>query len=85
MKQYNIALKYIADIIEKGIREHPELNVGLATEGLDTSSVGNSKILHETFLVEAFNLKGAIEYNVKNSKPFQITLSGLILHVVLYY
>ena len=76
MKQYNIALKYIADIIEKGIREHPELSVGLATEGLDTSSVGNSKILHETFLVEAFNLKGAIECNVKNSKPFQITLSG---------
>ncbi|KAJ3291276.1 Tetratricopeptide repeat protein 30A [Blyttiomyces sp. JEL0837] len=66
MKQYVPALKCIADIIEKGIRDHPELSVGMATEGIEVRSVGNSQILHETYLVEAFNLKAAIEYRLKN-------------------
>jgi tetratricopeptide repeat protein 30 len=38
----------------------------MATEGLETTSVGNSQVLHETYLVEAFNLKAAIEYDLKN-------------------
>ncbi|XP_034314145.1 intraflagellar transport protein 70A isoform X3 [Magallana gigas] len=66
MKQYAPALKHIADIIERGIREHPELSVGMTTEGIDVRSVGNTLTLHETALVEAFNLKAAIEYQLKN-------------------
>jgi tetratricopeptide repeat protein 30 len=64
MKQYSHALKNIAEIIERGIKDHPELSVGLATEGIDVRSVGNTAILHETSLVEAFNLKAAVEYNM---------------------
>lgn len=66
MKQYAPALKHIADIIERGIREHPELSVGMTTEGIDVRSVGNTMVLHETALIEAFNLKAAIEYQLKN-------------------
>ena len=33
LRQYAQALKHIADIIERGIKEHPELSVGLTTEG----------------------------------------------------
>lgn len=66
MKQYAPALKHIADIIEKGIRKHPELSVGMTTEGIDVRSVGNTITLHETALIEAFNLKAAIEYQLKN-------------------
>ena len=66
MKQYVPSLKCISDIIEKGIRDHPELNVGMVTEGLDMSSVGNSSVLHQSYLIEAFNLKSAIEFNLKN-------------------
>ncbi|GAB6033191.1 Tetratricopeptide repeat protein 30A [Chamberlinius hualienensis] len=66
MKQYAPALKYIAEIIEKGIRKHPELSVGMTTEGIEVRSVGNTITLHETALVEAFNLKAAIEYQLKN-------------------
>lgn len=55
-----------ADIIERGIREHPELSVGMATEGIGVPSVGNTLILHETALIEAFNLKAAIEYHLNN-------------------
>ena len=43
-KQYVPALKYLAEIIERGIREHPELNVGMTTEGIDVRSVGNTKV-----------------------------------------
>ena len=75
-KQYGPALKNIAEIIERGVREHPELSVGALSEGeLKARSVGNSsaaccqalcesyltKVLRETALIEAFNLKSAIE------------------------
>nr|CAG4650016.1 EOG090X0302 [Sida crystallina] len=66
MKEYAPAIKYIADIIERGIREHPELSVGMATEGLEVRSVGNTLSLHSSALVEAFNLKAATEYQLKN-------------------
>lgn len=66
LKQYGPALKHIAEIIERGVREHPELSVGSSADGVDVRSVGNSQVLRETALVEAFNLKAAIEYNMKN-------------------
>ena len=30
------------------LREHPELSVGMQTEGIDVRSVGNTATLHET-------------------------------------
>ncbi|DBA87125.1 TPA: hypothetical protein ACH3X2_005245 [Trebouxia sp. C0005] len=66
VKQYGPALKHIAEIIERGVREHPELSVGAAADGAGVRSVGNSQVLKESALVEAFNLKAAIEYNMKN-------------------
>lgn len=73
-KQYGAALKRLVELIEVGVREHPELSVGSASEGLgaglglglEVRSVGNSAALRETALVEAFNLKGAIEYSLGN-------------------
>jgi tetratricopeptide repeat protein 30 len=66
MQQYGPSLKAIAEIIERGIEEHPELNIGSNTEGNEARSVGNTQVLRETALVEAFNLKAAIEYMMKN-------------------
>ncbi len=87
LRQYDNSLKHIADIIEKGIKEHPgnilfckktfsiklfnlslnkELSVGMQTDGIEVASVGNTIILHESCLVEAFNLKSAIQFNLKN-------------------
>jgi len=77
LKQYVPALKFIADIIEKGIKEHPELSVGMATEGIEVRSVGNSQVLHETYLVEAFNLKAAIEYQLKNYEAAREALTDM--------
>lgn len=64
-----------ADIIERGIREHPELSVGMTTEGIEVRSVGNTLTLHETALIEAFNLKAAIEYQLKNCERSEILSS----------
>jgi len=65
-KQFGPALKHLAEIIERGVREHPELSVGSYTDGMEVRSVGNSQTLRDTALVEAFNLKAAIEYVMKN-------------------
>lgn len=79
MKEYAPAIKSIADIIERGIRDHPELSVGMATEGLEVRSVGNTLALHKSALVEAFNLKAATEYQLKNCKASFIRLSSRII------
>ena len=42
MKQLATSLKNIAEIIEKGVREHPELGVGSNAEGIEVKSVGNT-------------------------------------------
>lgn len=69
MKQYGLAMKKIGEIIERGVREHPELSVGSKSDSnQDVRSVHNSLILKETALVEAFNLKAAIEFQMKNTK-----------------
>lgn len=71
-KQYAPALRHIAEIIEKGVRNHPELSVGSNTDGIEVRSVGNSAILQETCLIEAFNLKAAIEYDMKSTEPAKV-------------
>ena len=66
-RKYGPCLKHLAEIIERGVREHPELLVGAVTEGeADGASVGNTPALRATFLVEAFNLKAAVEFAMKN-------------------
>ncbi|CAD8133084.1 unnamed protein product [Paramecium pentaurelia] len=65
-KQLAQSLKFIAEIIERGVREHPQLGVGSNSEGIEVKSVGNSQALKESALIEAFNLKAAIEYSIKN-------------------
>ena len=77
MKQFGPALKHIAEIIERGVREHPELSVGSNTDGIDVRSVGNSQVLRETALIEAFNLKAAIEYAMKNFDAAKEALSDM--------
>ena len=39
LKDFAPALKNIADIIERGIREHPELSVGMQTEGIEVRHI----------------------------------------------
>jgi tetratricopeptide repeat protein 30 len=74
---YENAVKHIEEIIEKGVREHPELSVGSTTDGVNVRSVGNSAILKDTALVEAFNLKAAIEFRMKSFESSREALSDM--------
>ena len=42
----------------------------MQTDGIEVASVGNTIILHDSCLIEAFNLKAAIQFNLKNCKIF---------------
>ncbi|KAK5600770.1 Tetratricopeptide repeat protein 30A [Crenichthys baileyi] len=77
LKNYPQAMKHITEIIDRGMREHPELDVGVKTEGIDVHSVGNTLVLHQSALIEAFNLKAAIEYQMKNVKAAQEALTDM--------
>merc|ERR1712232_599136 len=80
MEQYGPALKHIAEIIERGVRDHPELSVGALAEGaggLQARSVGNTGVLRETALIEAFNLKPAVEYMMKNQEAARDALNDM--------
>ncbi|XP_044747096.1 tetratricopeptide repeat protein 30A isoform X1 [Coccinella septempunctata] len=77
LKDYALSLKYCADIIENGIRDHPEMSIGMQTEGIEVRSVGNTLTLHETALTEAFNLKAAIEYQSKNIEAAREALTDM--------
>lgn len=45
LKQYGPALQQIAEIIERGVTEHPELGVGAAALDAGVRSVGNSQVM----------------------------------------
>lgn len=75
--QYGSSLKHIAEIIERGVREHPELSVGSNTDQLNVRSVGNSQVLRDTALIEAFNLKAAIEFCLKNNDAARMALNDM--------
>ncbi|CAJ0946434.1 unnamed protein product, partial [Mesorhabditis belari] len=49
----------------------------MVTEGLEVRSVGNSLLLHETALIEACNLKFAIEYKLKNMEAASEALTDM--------
>lgn len=76
-RRYNIALPFVSKIISKGINEHSELAVGMNTEGLDARSVGNTMILYESALVEAFNLQAAIEFQMKHTDSAKMALTDM--------
>jgi len=71
------AMKHIDDIIARGAKEHPELSVGSRTEGSECKSVGNSSILEGTQLIQAFNLKAAIQFKEGNLEGCKESLTDL--------
>lgn len=77
MKRYTDALRHITDIVDRGMRAHQDLQVGWRTEGIEVRSVGNTQLLKDTALIEAFNLKAAIEYKLKQYAVAQEALTDM--------
>ena len=67
LEDYSLAFTKLGEIIEAGIEQYPELNVG---QNRNAKSIGNSQALRQSYLIEAFNLKAAIEYQSKSCKWF---------------
>lgn len=70
MRNFPQALSMISEIIDRAVKDHPELGIGMAAEeangGAQLRSVGNTFQLNESAVIEACNLKFAIEYQMKN-------------------
>lgn len=77
LEQYDTATQVVNDIISRGVREHPELTIGSANQGISVRSVGNTHVLKETALVEAFNLKAAIAYKSGQVEAASTHLSNM--------
>jgi tetratricopeptide repeat protein 30 len=77
LNNYAGAQKDIAEIVQQGVTEHPELSVGSNVNDLKVRSIGNSLLLQDTRLIEAFNLQLAIEYQLKNDKAARNTLAAM--------
>lgn len=83
-KQFLYICPIKGDIIDRGIREHPELGIGMTTEGIEVRSVGNTLTLHESALVEAFNLKAAIQFEKNDSKSESACKFNLVNHCLMF-
>merc|ERR1712130_199120 len=74
--------KIIDDIISKGAKKNPNLSVGSRSNLPDgvranTKSVGITHALKRTGLIEAFNLKIAKEFQLKNFEKANVSLFGM--------
>ncbi|EPY28970.1 flagellar associated protein [Strigomonas culicis] len=77
MQQYGSSLSHVAEIIDKGVQDHPELGIGSNTEGNEARSVGNTQMLKDSALIEAFNLKAAIDFQMKKTAEAKEALSDM--------
>jgi tetratricopeptide repeat protein 30 len=57
--------------------ERADMKVGWRTEGIEVRAVENSKVLHQTALIEAFNLKASIEYKMKQFTEARDSLTDM--------
>ncbi|KAL4422716.1 hypothetical protein ABPG75_008913 [Micractinium tetrahymenae] len=76
-RDYAGALASLAEIVEAGVQRHPELGIGTQTQGMEARSVGNSAKLKQTALVEAFNLRAAVELQLGNPTGAAAALSDM--------
>lgn len=74
--EYDDASEAIQEIIDRGVEEHPEFGPSKA-EHDEQMEVSNSIHLQESFLVEAYNLKVAIEFTKNDDVKARETLKQM--------
>ncbi|XP_030378083.1 tetratricopeptide repeat protein 30 homolog [Scaptodrosophila lebanonensis] len=77
-KERSQAIDYTSEIVERGIRNHPELGIGaqIDTDG-SARSVGNPITMAVSGITQALNLKAAIEYQDGNMESARDALLDL--------
>uniref|UniRef100_A0A1I7UIZ1 Tetratricopeptide repeat protein 30 n=1 Tax=Caenorhabditis tropicalis TaxID=1561998 RepID=A0A1I7UIZ1_9PELO len=76
-RDYGSALTLIEEIIKRGVKDHPEFNIGMGSEGIEVNFIQNTQKLHESALIEAFNLRFAIYYRMKDYKLAKESLADM--------
>lgn len=76
MGEYHDALEAIQEIIDRATETYPEFSESNADE-YNKVEVSNSITLQESFLIEAYNLKAAIEYDNKEIIKARRTLKQM--------
>ncbi|CDW60992.1 tetratricopeptide repeat protein 30A [Trichuris trichiura] len=66
LKQYSQAMRYIEEICERHAAEFLQPDTRFSAEGTEVHYAGNKGMLQQSVLIEAFNLKAAIEFKLKN-------------------
>lgn len=85
LKEYQDALETINEIIERAIESFPEFTPKLSEENndeeddvyCDNETVSNSLKLQETYLIESYNLRAAIEYDMGDITKAMQTLKTM--------
>ena len=67
IKNYEKALDLVSDIVDKAHKDYPDISVGTDINGIDSQIPGiDLFILEKTKLIEAYNLKAAINFDRKS-------------------
>lgn len=67
----------IQNILETATKTHPEIVVQSRMDGIRGSSLANSPALFESCLIEAYNLKAAIDYMLNNVQEAREALNEM--------
>ncbi|EFO99628.1 CRE-DYF-1 protein [Caenorhabditis remanei] len=76
-RDYESAFNLVDEIINRAVINNPEFNIGQGLEGHDGNFIQNSQKLHESAIIEAFNLKFAMHYRVKDFKAAKECLDDM--------
>jgi tetratricopeptide repeat protein 30 len=77
LKMLSAACVCFQNILEHAAKTNPEIIVPSRVEGMRATSMANSPALYESCLIEAYNLKAAIDYMLNNMQEAKDALSDM--------
>jgi tetratricopeptide repeat protein 30 len=77
LKMLSAACSCFQNILEKAAKNYPEIIVQNRIEGIKAASLANSPALYESCLIEAYNLKAAIDYMLTNFQESKEALNDM--------
>lgn len=77
LKMLSAACVCFQNILEYAAKNYPEIMIPTRVEGMKTASMANSPVLFESCLIEAYNLKAAIDYMLSNIQEAKEALNDM--------
>lgn len=77
LKMLSAACVCFQNILEHAAKTNPEIIVPSRVEGMRATSMANSPALYESCLIEAYNLKAAIDYMLNNMQEAKDALNDM--------